>query len=192
MTAAVLKWTGAILLAASATAVGILLLQKKKTNDTTAVCSTIAEGIKQNAAEFDGLYEGLYQAARNKQVFSTDAYVEWCERVEQMESSEFHEAFASRFTKADIENEQACREKYEQLLHCIELSGIARDRESGAVCAADETMCRAYVEAGGQKPELGNEYTVIKAAWLSGQQVIEYGMVLQGALDIGVSGGEEQ
>lgn len=191
MTATVLKWTGAILLAASATAVGILLLQKKKTNDTTAVCSTIAEGIKQNATEFDGLYEGLYQAARNKQVFSTDAYVEWCERVEQMKNAEFCHAFSSRFTKADIENEQACREKYEQLLHCVELAGITRDRESGAVCVADDIMCRAYVEAGGQKPELGNEYTVIKAAWLSGQKVIEYGMVLKGTLNISVSGEEE-
>ena len=192
MTATVLKWTGAILLAASAAAVGILLLRKQKANATAAVFSNIAEGIKQNAAEFDGLYEGLYQAARNEQMFSTDAYVEWCERVEQIENAEFRGAFASRFTKGDIENEQDCRKKYEQLLHCVELAGIARDRESGAVCAADETMCRAYVEASGQKPEAGTQYTVIKAAWLSGQQVIEYGMVLQGALDISVSGGEEQ
>ena len=192
MTATVLKWTGAILLAASATAVGFLLLRKKKANDTEAVFSTIAEGIKQNASEFDGLYEGLYQAARNKQEFSTDAYVEWCERVEQMENEKFRSAYASRFTKADIGNEQACREKYEQLLHCVELAGIKRDRESGAVCVADDIMCRAYVEASGQKPEAGTQYTVIKTAWLSGQQVIEYGMILYGTLNIAVSGEEEQ
>ena len=108
-----------------------------------------------------------------------------------MKNAEFRDAFACWFTKDDIGNEQACRERYEQLLHCVEFAGIKRDRESGAVCVADDIMCRAYVEASGQKPEAGTQYTVIKAAWLSGQQVIEYGMVLQGTLNIAVSGEEE-
>ena len=49
---------------------------------------------------------------------------------------------------------------------------------------ADEIMQLAYVEAGNRKPQIGAEYTVIKAAWLSGEKVIEYGMVMPGTVRI--------
>ena len=188
------KWTGILLLTATAACCGVLLMKKRqglrKERETEAPqcdagdLSAIADGIKRYAAEFDGLYEGLYQAVQNLQIFSTDAYQEWCDRVGQMHDEAFRSAFDAVFSKADIESEALCREKYALLLNCIGEAGITRDRSSGECCAADETMQRAYVETGGQKPQPGAEYTVIKAAWLSGEKVIEYGMVMPGTVSI--------
>lgn len=194
MNGSAIKWTCILLLAAAATCCGILLMKKRQQTqkgcekevpqyDATDL-TAITDGIKKYAAEFDGLYEGLYQAAQSLQVFSTDAYQEWCDRAGQMHDETFRTAFDTVFSKADIESETLCREKYALLLNCIGDAGITRDRNSGECCAADETMQRAYVEAGNQKPQIGAEYTVIKAAWLSGDKVIEYGMVMSGTVSI--------
>ena len=118
------------------------------------------------------------------QIFSTDAYQEWCDRAGQMHDEAFRTAFDAVFSKSDIEDEALCREKYTLLLGCIGDAGITRDRNSGVCCVADEIMQLAYVEAGNQKPQIGTEYTVIKAAWLSGEKVIEYGMVMPGTVSI--------
>lgn len=193
MNASAVKWTGILLLTAAACC-GVLLMKnrrrtekackKEMPQDNAADLAAIAAGIKKYAAEFDGLYEGLYQASQSLQVFSTDAYQEWCDRAGQMYDETFRTAFGTVFSKADIENEALCREKYALLLNCIGDAGIARDRSSGECCAADETMQRAYIEAGNHKPQIGAEYTVIKAAWLSGDKVIEYGMVMPGTVSI--------
>jgi len=194
MSGSALKWTGILLLTATAACCSVLLMKKRQR--THKVCETealqhdsadlsaIADGIKKYAAEFDGLYEGLYQAAQALQVFSTDAYQEWCDRAGQMHDEAFRTAFDAVFSKSDIEDEALCREKYTLLLGCIGDAGITRDRSSGVCCAADETMQLAYIEAGNQKPQIGAEYTVIKAAWLSGETVIEYGMVMPGTVSI--------
>ena len=192
MNASAAKWTGILLLTAAACC-GVLRMKKRQSHKeqekeaaqyAAADLAAIAAGIKKYAAEFDGLYEGLYQASQSLQVFSTDAYQEWCDRAGQMYDETFRTAFGTVFSKADIENEALCREKYALLLNCIGDAGIARDRSSGECCAADETMQRAYIEAGNHKPQIGVEYTVIKAAWLSGNQVIEYGMVMPGTVSI--------
>ena len=194
MNGSAIKWTGILLLTATAACCGVLLMKKRQR--TRKACeketlqhhatdlAAITDGIKKYAAEFDGLYEGLYQAAQSLQVFSTDAYQEWCDRVGQMHDETFQTAFDTVFSKADIESEALCREKYALLLNCIDGAGITRDRSGGECCIADETMQRAYVEAGNQKPQIGAEYTVIKAAWLSGERVIEYGMVMPGTVSI--------
>ena len=193
MNGSAIKWTGILLLAAAAACCGVLRMKKRQSHKErekeaaqydAADLTAITNGIKKYAAEFDGLYEGLYQAAQSLQIFSTDAYQEWCDRVGQMHDETFRTAFGNVFSKADIESESLCREKYGLLLNCIADAGITRDRSSGECCAADETMQRAYVEAGNQKPQLGAAYTVIKAAWLSGDKVIEYGMVMSGTVSI--------
>ena len=194
MNGSAIKWTGILLLTATAACCGVLQMKKRQRKRKAceketlqhhaADLAAITDGIKKYAAEFDGLYEGLYQAAQSLQVFSTDAYQEWCDRAGQMYDETFRTAFGTVFSKADIENEALCREKYALLLNCIGDAGIARDRSSGECCAADETMQRAYIEAGNHKPQIGAEYTVIKAAWLSGNQVIEYGMVMPGTVSI--------
>ena len=193
MNGSAIKWTGILLLAAAAACCGVLRMKKRQSHKerekeaaqyAAADLTAITDGIKKYAAEFDGLYEGLYQAAQSLQVFSTDAYQEWCDRAGQMHDETFQTAFDTVFSKADIENETLCREKYGLLLSCIADAGITRDRSSGECCAADETMQRAYVVAGEKKPQLGAAYTVIKAAWLSGDKVIEYGMVMSGTVSI--------
>ncbi len=194
----VFVWTGVLLLTASAACCIALVLNRKKvfprlnrgiqrkeaSRSGTGELSVIADGIQQYAPEFDGLYEGLYQSAQNHQIFSTDAYQEWCERVGQINDEPFHNAFGSMFAKSDIADEALCREKYALLLRCVSDAGIRRDRSSGVCCVADETMHKAYVEAGNQKPKIGGTYTVIKAAWLSNEKVIEYGMVMPGSVNI--------
>ena len=194
MNGSAIKWTGILLLTATAACCGVLLMKKRqRTGDAceketmqhhAADLTAITDGIKKYAAEFDGLYEGLYQAAQSMQVFSTDAYQEWCDRAGQMHDEAFRTAFDAVFSKSDIEDEALCREKYTLLLGCIGDAGITRDRNIGVCCVADEIMQLAYVEAGNQKPQIGTEYTVIKAAWLSGEKVIEYGMVMPGTVSI--------
>ena len=194
MNGSAIKWTGILLLTATASCCGVLLMKKRQQTQKeceteapqhdAADLSAIADGIKKYAAEFDGLYEGLYQAAQSLQVFSTDAYQEWCDRAGQMHDETFQTAFDTVFSKSDIEDETLCREKYTLLLGCIGDAGITRDRNSGVCCVADEIMQLAYVEAGNQKPQIGAEYTVIKAAWLSGEKVIEYGLVMPGTVSI--------
>ena len=192
MNGSAIKWTGILLLAAAACC-GVLRMKKRQSHKErekeaaqydAADLTAITNGIKKYAAEFDGLYEGLYQAAQSLQIFSTDAYQEWCDRAGQMQDETFQTAFGNVFSKADIESETLCREKYGLLLSCIADAGITRDRSSGECCAADETKQRAYVVAGEKKPQLGAAYTVIKAAWLSGDKVIEYGMVMSGTVSI--------
>lgn len=186
-----IKVAGAIVLVACASGCGAFLLRRlrrKGMQITTAqnaiALDAVARGIGQHAAEFDGLFEGLYQSAQIQKTFSTDAYTEWCSRVALLDDTLFQNAFHSVFSKDDIQNEALCREKYRVLLRCIEKAGIIRDRSLGLCCVADETMRRSYIEAGGKKPQIGMEYTVIKAAWLRGETVIEYGMVMPGAVNL--------
>ena len=185
-----MKKTGIVLLAVSLSAgIGLLVrkgvsskkrrTEEKRTHDKAL--SAVVKGIRAHAADFDGLYEGLYQSAQHRGSCSTDAYQEWCDRVGQLEDEPFRIAFQSLFSKADIEDEAFCREQYQQLLDCVLAAGIERDRDSGLTCTADETLRLAYVAADGQKPETGLEYTVVKAAWLSGEKVLEYGLVMTGA-----------
>lgn len=149
-----------------------------------AARAVVADGIRKYASEFDGLYESLYQAEQNRQLFTTEAYEEWCGRVEQLENTEFKSAFRGLFDRSDIEDETRCRAKFSLLLNCIALAGIARDRDSKLCCVADESLQQAYLEMGNKKPQLGDTYTVIKAAWLNDERVIEYGLVMPGSLEL--------
>ena len=115
MNGSTIKWTGILLLTATAACCGVLLMKKRQRTGKAcekaapqhdaANLSAIADGIKKYAAEFDGLYEGLYQAAQSLQVFSTDAYQEWCDRAGQMHDETFQTAFDTVFSKSDIEDE---------------------------------------------------------------------------------------
>ena len=156
----------------------------KRSKRDRGALSVVANGIGQHAAAFDGLYEGLYQSARNRQAFVTDAYQEWCNRVGQLHDQAFQAAFDSLFSEMDLQNEPLCRKQYALLLRCIGAAGICRDRDTGMHCTADEILCRAYVEAGSRKPQPGSAYTVLKSAWLCGEKVIEYGLVVPGTLCI--------
>lgn len=193
--------TGGVVLAASLAAGGIFLYGRRKdlpffksgmphtdketpSGYSTEELSMVAEGIKKYSAEFDGLYEALFQAAQNRQIFSTEAYEEWCDRVGQSDDEAFRNAFECMFAKADIEDETRCREKYSRLLDCIAMAGITRDRDIGTQCVADETMHRFYIVTDGQKPVTGATYTVIKSAWINDTKVIEYGTVIPGTINI--------
>ena len=185
-----IKKPGVVLLAVSlTTGLGLLIrkgvsLKKRRAEERRIrdeALSVVSVGIRTHAADFDGLYEGLYQSVQRHDFCSTDAYQEWCDRVGQSEDELFHSAFQSLFSKADVEDEAFCREQHQQLLDCVLAAGIERDRDSGLTCTADESLRLAYVAADGQKPEIGLEYTIVKAAWLSGGKVIEYGLVMTDA-----------
>lgn len=151
----------------------------------------VTDGIKKYAGEFDGLYEGLYQAAKNQQMFSTDAYEEWCSRAEQMADESFRSAFGGLFRKSDVTNEVRCRCQYQLLLDCIAAAGITRDRDGGMSCLADDSLRMAYVGAEGKPPQIGERCTVIKPAWVSGKKVIEYGIVFPETVEPCDTGREE-
>ena len=188
-----LKWTGITLLAAAACSAvfGRKCLFRKRGCDAEKssvrdadTLDLIAQGIKLRAEDFNGLYEGLYQAAQRCTGLSTDAYEEWCDRVQQTDDPDFRRAFFSRFSKTDTENESLCREKFALLLSCIDTAGIARERESMTVYTADAAMQRAYFSADGEKLRIGAGYTVIKSAWLCGDKVIECGMAVPGTISL--------
>lgn len=139
----------------------------------------LAAGIQRNAAEFDGLYESLYQADKLTEAFSTDAFEEWCDRVEQLAGEpQFAAAFRSGFRKSDLENEAKGRKKIRELLRIIEKAGVVRHAGARTACRADETVRNAYFCADGSKPKIDVQYTIIKSAWILGNKVIEYGMVI--------------
>lgn len=161
------------------------ILRKKITNrvdpdsDDRNFVQIIANGIKENSAVFDGLYEGLFQAARNLELFSSEAYEEWCFRANHLDNEIFRTAFDKNFSELDIANERLCRKKMNSLLSCIECAGIIRERENGKAYIADNAMCCAYLTINGGNPEVGKEYTVLKSAWINNSdKVIEYGMVM--------------
>lgn len=168
---------GALTAATAAAVVCGVVLKRRKGNGNWV----ISEGIRKNASVFDGLYEGLFLAARNREMFSTDAYEEWCDRAAQLEDEAFSTAFASAFSKRDIADEPLCREKFDRLLAYIAQASILRERENGMVYVADETMRAAYQTIDGSELTIGNEYSVLKSAWISGKKVIEYGMVMKNA-----------
>ncbi len=140
------------------------------------LASAVADGIREHAPAFDGLYEALYQADRDKEAFSTDAYEEWCIRAEHLKDEAFSAAFRTLFSQSDIADESLCRKKFDGLLDCIARAGIFRMQEKGATYTADRAMRQAYQSIDGGKLEIGAEYTVVKSAWGSDTGTVEYGM----------------
>lgn len=104
----------------------------RKAGAAQEIFPVIAAGISENAGIFDGLYESLFQAVRNQDLFSTEAFEEWCDRVGQLKDEAFCSAFAQTFSKRDIADEALCRKKMEQLLSCVERADIHRERQSGS------------------------------------------------------------
>ena len=137
----------------------------------------IAEGIRRHAKEFNGLYEGLYQANISASVFSADAYAEWCDRVSQTGDAAFTVAFEARFSKRDLEDRAFCRSQFGRLLRCIGDAGIVRGPENGTRIRIDETNREAYVGENGYSPKIGFEGTIIKSAWFYDKTVVESGLV---------------
>lgn len=139
----------------------------------------IVEGIKKYASNFDGLYESLYQTGIHTETFLTDAYVEWCDRIRLLvNEEEFVTAFNNEFQKNDISDEESCREKIATLLSCIDAAGICRHCNTEERIVFDDVNKNAYVNIEGGKPKIGIEYIIFKSAWLMGEKVIEYGMVM--------------
>lgn len=174
-----------ILLAAAGTAVLIILTCQKKKQTPTQLErkaspeeDVIVKGIRNHAADYDGLYESLYQAAYNQSEVCTDAYQEWCDRTGQSSDTPFRDAFCACFQKEDIRNSGLCVQKHKHLLELISRAGIQRDRNTGDTCIADEQVCGCYIDIMGQKPSTNQEYKIIKAAWTRDEKVIEYGMVM--------------
>ncbi len=175
-----LKLGGVLAAGAAAVCCGIVLHRKWRENNKARLFQRAVEGIREHAEDFDGLFESLYQSEKNHSYYSVDSYLEWCARVEQSGDEAFAAAFAEFFNAADTETEALAREKFALLLTCIDTAGITRERESERAYIADDMLCAAYVGLGDKKPEPGETYTVVKSAWLSGEKVIEYGMVLPG------------
>lgn len=188
-----MKYTWLTVGALAVTAAGLCtVLVKRNVQEVKKTRSAhICNGIRENAAAFEGLYEGLFQASQNHAAFYTDAYAEWCDRVRHMDCTEFRTAFAQEFSKEDIDDEKRCRRKYTQLLACIEQAGIRRMHESGKSYTADESMQRMYslLDSKGSVDgmELGADYTVVASAWTIGQKVIERGMVIRTIQDEGAN-----
>ena len=156
----------------------------------SAARDAVTEGIACHAKEYDGLYEGLYQARKNRAQLYTDAYEEWCDRTEQSEDEFFRAAFRRLFSKEDIRDETRCRMAFETLLACVAEAGVTRDRDSGLVITADEQLSNAYISMDGAKPHIGSPYTVLKPAWLADGRVVEFGIVMPGIKDVTTKLGE--
>lgn len=162
--------------------------KRRAAYEKQALLPVIAAGISENAPIFDGLYESLFQAAHDVSRFSSEAYEEWCDRVEQLDDDAFCGAFARLFCKQDIAEEALCRKNMQTLLLCIELAEIHRERESGASYPADAMLRRAYLTMDASRVEPDSTYTVIKSAWVCGDRVIEYGMLLPAGTNLAEGG----
>ena len=147
-------------------------------DETAGNLTVISDGIRKYADDFNGLYESLYQAQANREFFSTDAYQEWCDRISQIDDAVLYSAFSQLFHKSDITEESVCREKFVQLLSCIEKAGIRRFGESGQECLVDETVAKAYFDMNGAPPKIGAKGTIVKPAWMNGQEAAETGMIM--------------
>ena len=170
-----------IVLVAIAVVIVLLLRRKRKTpreDVPEEQAEILAQGIRETAGSYDGLYEGLYQTVKNPEPLCTDAYQEWCDRAEQCPDPKFRETFAALFQKTDINDAALCLKKHRQLLTLVNKAGILRDRDNDQTCTADESICKYYYEITGQKPQSGNSYQIIKAAWTMDGKVVEYGMVM--------------
>lgn len=169
-------------LTVTATACACLLwrnrAEKRKGGEQDALLSIIASGIAKNAAIFDGLYESLYLASHDERQLVPDAYEEWCGRAAQLEDAAFCRAFSQLFCQDDLADAALCRAHMALLLSCIDRAGIRRAHESGATCPAGAALRRAYLTIDGSAIAPDAPYTVLKPAWLRGDQIVEYGMLL--------------
>ncbi len=172
-----IKITLGVLGVAAAVGVGFLAIHCKRKKAAPQI-EDVVKGLRTYAADFDGLYESLYLASKNKNELSTEAYREWCDRVSQSADDKFKSAFTVLFPREAIQDESRCRKAYSLLLDCLSKADITRTDESKQMCVADENMCRRYLNIDGQKPKVGVSYTVLKAAWISETKVVEYGMLM--------------
>ena len=181
-----LWFAAGVLAAAAAAACSAVLEQRRRASRARReLLGAIARGIGAHAPVFDGLYEGLYQAAQEETSFFTDAYQEWCQRAAHLEDQDFRLAFAQAFSPEDTEDEALCRSKYRQLLHCIGAAGIVRLHESGSTQTGESGLQDAYYLVGGTdgetRPETGVLYTVLASAWVKDGAVVEHGTLIKAA-----------
>lgn len=149
---------------------------------TKRLKKSIASGIQIHSDEFDGLYEGIYQSAENSGECSTDAYIEWCDRVEQISDEAFRRSFFTVFSKSDAGDKKLFGKKASVLLDCISKAEIVRIHERGDCCTADEELLKSFVCLDGQKPKLGGFYTVLRPAWINSEETVEYGLLVEGTV----------
>lgn len=156
----------------------IVRAKKRKRLPAQASTSDIAMGIRLHAYEFNGLYEALYQSMMNTQFISNDAYFEWCDRVELLADNDFRTLFREQFGKDFADDPNVRRARFSLLMRYIYDAGLSRRGEIGERVVVNSQNASWYLDKAGNRPALGTQGSVIKAAWLLDENVVEQGMLM--------------
>ena len=158
----------------------VMLVLKKKRKRLPAQASTpdITTGIRLHAYEFNGLYEPLFRSMMSTEAVSDEAYFAWCDRVELTADADFQVLFRAEFSRTPSGDDASARARITRLVRCIFDSGITRHGKVGAKVTVGSNNSQLFLDASGNKPKIGTEGTVTRAAWCLGSSVVEPGTII--------------
>lgn len=168
----------AALAAAAGTAWGLRARMRPPKKEQTVDRDVLLDGLARHAPLYDGLYEGIYQAARQENAAGRDAIREFCDRTAGLEEDgTFSHAFAARFAGSVAAEQDAYREKMEELLALFQAAGIVRAEETEL--ALSPQIRREYIYLGEPVPDDGVVCRVMKPKWSCQERLVEQGILMK-------------
>ena len=131
----------------------------------------LADG--KEASRYEGLYEGIYQAAVGRNPENRDAYEEWCDRAKRGTNPE---GFINKYGGLIDADEETYQMAMQQLCREFWSAGIRRDM-SKKVCVNAKTK-KYYIVMGDIAD--GEPADVFKAAWKQENRCLEQGFLSLG------------
>lgn len=138
----------------------------------------VADGLKERAGSFTGLYEPIYQVSRGAAKFASPAFGEWCLRVENMGSDDpFSRVFLALFSGDQTWDQTVIIQRAGLMVHCFAMAGVIRDDRRTLIADADTEEW--YSSWDGEDLSTGETYQVKKPCWVYKKQLMERGLLIQ-------------